>query len=80
MYAHAKFGSDYVVIGTYFGTGKESTTWSWWSRTPPVGTIRSGGCVASIVSKPRELLVDPDRVKARNHFSQFAFTVSSIHI
>jgi hypothetical protein len=22
MYAQAKFGSDYVVIGTYFGTGK----------------------------------------------------------
>jgi len=25
-------------------------------------------------------LVDPDGVEARNHFSQFAFTVSSIHI
>jgi hypothetical protein len=36
-------------------------------------------CVASVVSKPRELLVDPDRVEAWNHFSQFALTVSSIH-
>jgi hypothetical protein len=45
----------------------------------PVGTARSNGCDASSVSKPRELLVDPDRVEARNHFSQFAFTVSSIH-